>query len=197
MTENSNENTTNTTTNTTAGTAANGAAHGAEKGAERGAVRDNLREAGNALLTAGSALGSAFGKFADGLPGRFKSATDSARETLNSAKTEGEVRSWAANVTNEAEKAFTSFRERDVKFTDDAKASLRRSVTDVSENFNQRMDKLTNDEDGAIKEMRTRFDGLVDRIQSQFSNDDKAEGKSAKGDVIDGEVVETSETQEK
>lgn len=193
MTENSNEN----TTNTTADTAANGAAHGAEKGAEKGAVRDNLREAGDALLTAGSALGSAFGKFADGLPERFKSATDSARETLNSAKTEGEVRSWAANVTNEAEKAFTSFRERDVKFTDDAKASLRRSVTDVSENFNQRMDKLTNDEDGAIKEMRTRFDGLVDRIQAQFSNDDKAEDKSAKGDVIDGEVVETSETQEK
>lgn len=193
MTENSNEN----TTNTTGDTAANGAAHGAEKGAEKGAVRDNLREAGDALLTAGSALGSAFGKFADGLPERFKSATDSARETLNSAKTEGEVRSWAANVTNEAEKAFTSFRERDVKFTDDAKASLHRSVTDVSENFNQRMDKLTNDEDGAIKEMRTRFDGLVDRIQSQFSNDDKAEDKSAKGDVIDGEVVETSETQEK
>lgn len=193
MTENSNEN----TTNTTADTAANGAAHGAKKGAEKGAVRDNLREAGDALLTAGSALGSAFGKFADGLPERFKSATDSARETLNSAKTEGEVRSWAANVTNEAEKAFTSFRERDVKFTDDAKASLRRSVTDVSENFNQRMDKLTNDEDGAIKEMRTRFDGLVDRIQAQFSNDDKAEDKSAKGDVIDGEVVETSETQEK
>lgn len=193
MTENSNEN----TTNTTADTAASGTAHGAEKGAEKGAVRDNLREAGDALLTAGSALGSAFGKFADGLPERFKSATDSARETLNSAKTEGEVRSWAANVTNEAEKAFTSFRERDVKFTDDAKASLRRSVTDVSENFNQRMDKLTNDEDGAIKEMRTRFDGLVDRIQAQFSNDDKAEDKSAKGDVIDGEVVETSETQEK
>lgn len=193
MTENLNEN----TTNTTANTAANGAANGAEKGAEKGAVRDNLREAGDALLTAGSALGSAFGKFADGLPDRFKSATDSARETLTSAKTEGEVRSWAANVTNEAEKAFTSFRERDVKFTDDAKASLRRSVTEVSENFNQRMDKLTNDEDGAIKEMRTRFDGLVDRIQAQFSSDDKAEDKSAKGDVIDGEVVETSETQEK
>lgn len=171
--------------------------HSAEDSSNNNEVRDNLREAGDALLAAGSALGAAFGKFAEGVPERFKSATDSARETLSSANTEGEVRSWAANVTNEAEKAFTSFRERDVKFTDDAKASLRRSVTDVSENFNQRMDKLTNDEDGAIKEMRTRFDGLVDRIQAQFSNDDKAEDKSAKGDVIDGEVVETSETQEK
>ncbi|WP_066528865.1 CGLAU_01105 family protein [Corynebacterium bouchesdurhonense] len=191
MTENNtpNDHVTENTTNT------------AEEGAQRsGEVRDNLREAGDALLAAGSALGAALGKFAEGVPERFKSATDSARETLNSANTEGEVRSWAANVTNEAEKAFNSFRERDVKFTEDAKATLRSSVADVRANFNERLDKLDKNsqgEGGVIDDLRGRFDSLVNRLQDQFAGEDTKGTENAKGsenakggEVIDGEIVE-------
>lgn len=176
----------------------------AEEGAQRsGEVRDNLREAGDALLAAGSALGAALGKFAGGVPERLKSATDSARETLNSANSEGEVRSWAANVTNEAEKAFNSFRERDVKFTEDAKETLRSSVADVRASFNERLDKLDSNsetEGGVIDDLRGRFESLVDRLQNQFAGEDAKTGKDAErpagtsrvvdGEVIDGEVVE-------
>lgn len=197
-----------TENNTANNTANNGVTENteniAEEGAQRsGEVRDNLREAGDALLAAGSALGAALGKFAEGVPERFKSATDSARETLNSANTEGEVRSWAANVTNEAEKAFNSFRERDVKFTEDAKETLRSSVADVRASFNERLDKLdskSETEGGVIDDLRGRFDSLVNRLQDQFAGEDTKAGKDAEqpagtgrvvdGEVIDGEVVE-------
>jgi len=197
-----------TQNNTANNTANNGVTENteniAEEGAQRsGEVRDSLREAGDALLAAGSALGAALGKFAEGVPERFKSATDSARETLNSANTEGEVRSWAANVTNEAEKAFNSFRERDVKFTEDAKETLRSSVADVRASFNERLDKLdskSETEGGVIDDLRGRFDSLVNRLQDQFAGEDTKAGKDAEqpagtgrvvdGEVIDGEVVE-------
>ena len=197
-----------TQNNTANNTANNGVTENteniAEEGAQRsGEVRDNLREAGDALLAAGSSLGAALGKFAEGVPERFKSATDSARETLNSANTEGEVRSWAANVTNEAEKAFNSFRERDVKFTEDAKATLRSSVADVRASFNERLDKLdskSETEGGVIDDLRGRFDSLVNRLQDQFAGEDTKAGKDAEqpagtgrvvdGEVIDGEVLE-------
>lgn len=157
-------------------------------------VRDNLREAGDALLAAGSAIGAAFGKFAEGLPERFKSASDSARETLNAATTEGEVRSWAANVTNEAEKAFNSLRDRDLKFTDDAKASLSKSVADIRQSFNERLDRVdaggSETAESTLKDLRTRFDGLVERIQDQFTGDAETAGRHEAGDIIDGEIVE-------
>lgn len=197
-----------TENNTANNTANNGVTENAENIAEEGAqrsgeVRDNLREAGDALLAAGSALGATLGKFAEGVPERLKSATDSARETLNSVNTEGEVRSWAANVTNEAEKAFNSFRERDVKFTEDAKETLRSSVADVRASFNERLDKLDSNsetEGGVIDDLRGRFESLVDRLQNQFAGEDAKAGKDAErpadtsrvvdGEVIDGEVVE-------
>lgn len=192
-----------TQNNTANNTANNGVTENteniAEEGAQRsGEVRDNLREAGDALLAAGSALGAALGKFAEGVPERFKSATDSARETLNSANTEGEVRSWAANVTNEAEKAFNSFRERDVKFTEDAKETLRSSVADVRASFNERLDKLdskSETEGGVIDDLRGRFDSLVNRLQDQFAGEDTKAGKDAEqpagtGRVVDGEVID-------
>lgn len=157
-------------------------------------VRDNLREAGDALLAAGTAIGAAFGKFAEGLPERFKSASESARETLNSANTEGEVRSWAANVTNEAEKAFNSLRERDLKFTDDAKASLSKSVADIRQSFNERIDRVdaggSETAESTLTDLRTRFDDLVERIQDQFTSDNNAAGRHEAGDIIDGEIVE-------
>ncbi|MEH0147494.1 CGLAU_01105 family protein [Corynebacterium sp. Q4381] len=157
-------------------------------------VRDNLREAGDALLAAGSAIGAAFGKFAEGLPERFKIASDSARETLNSANTEGEVRSWAANVTNEAEKAFNSLRERDLKFTDDAKASLSKSVADIRQSFNERLDRVdasgSETAESTLKDLRTRFDDLVERIQDQFTSSEDAAGRHEAGDIIDGEIVD-------
>lgn len=157
-------------------------------------ARDNLREAGDALLAAGTAIGAAFGKFAEGLPERFKSASESARETLNSANTEGEVRSWAANVTNEAEKAFNSLRERDLKFTDDAKASLSKSVADIRQSFNERIDRVdaggSETAESTLKDLRTRFDDLVERIQDQFTSDNNAAGRHEASDIIDGEIVE-------
>lgn len=196
-----------TENNTASSTANNGVTENteniAEEGAQRsGEVRDSLREAGDALLAAGSALGATLGKFAEGVPERLKSATDSARETLNSANTEGEVRSWAANVTNEAEKAFNSLRDRDVKFTEDAKETLRSSVADVRASFNERLDKLdksSESEGGVIDDLRGRFESLVDRLQNQFAGEDSKPGEAAEqpaggsrvidGEVIDGEVV--------
>ena len=159
-------------------------------------ARANLREAGDAILAAGSAIGAAIGKFAEGLPERFKNASDSARQTMNAATTEGEVRSVASNFTNEAEKVFNSLRERDLKFTEDAKAKLSSTITDIRSSFNDRMDKVdTSGVDNTITELRSRFDDLVDRVQKQFAGDaDTTHGD----DVIDGEVVSTdTDTAEK
>lgn len=181
----------------------------AETQQDAAAARDNLREAGDALLAAGSAIGAALGKFAGELPERFKAASDSARETLNAASTEGEVRSVATNWANEAEKVFNSLRERDLKFTDDAKATLRNTVNDVRASFNERVDNTdTSGVENAVSEIRDRFESLVERVQAQFSGDDAATGaaagtetdttttttgkhaKATDADVIDGEVVE-------
>ncbi|GEM_PF-677898 len=178
-----------------------------ETGAEE--VRSNLREAGDALLAAGSALGAAFGKAFEGLPDRVKSASDSARASLDNATTDGEVRSWATNFTNEAEKAFNSFRERDLKFTDDAKEGLRNRVADIRASFDERMDKVGSNAEGeetnVVADLRNRFNGLVDRIQSQFGEQGTATGTATdtvtdsatgtpadtakRGDIIEGEVV--------
>ncbi|QYH20348.1 hypothetical protein JKI95_05630 [Corynebacterium aquatimens] len=156
-------------------------------------ARDNLREAGDALLAAGSALGAAIGKFAEGLPERFKNASDSARESLNQAATEGEVRSIATNWANEAEKVFNNFRERDLKFTDDARATLTGAVKDIRESFNERMDKVdTSGVENTVVDLRTRFDAFADRLQNQFAAEPKPADAEAgvHADVIDGEVVE-------
>lgn len=174
---------------------ANAEAKEEEAKEEAKAARDNLREAGDALLAAGSALGAAIGKFAEGLPDRFKSASDTARETLNQATTEGEVRSVATNWVNEAEKVFNNFRERDLKFTDDAKESLRRSVADIRESFNDRLDKAnTAGVENTVDDLRSRFDTFVDRLQNQFAAEPKptdTEAAQADADIIDGEVVES------
>lgn len=156
---------------------------------QNGEVRENLREAGDALLAAGSALGAAFSKAVEGLPERFKNASDSARQTLNNASTDGEVRTIAANFTNEAEKAFNQLRERDLKLTEDAKAALRSKMADIRTTFNQRMDdaETEGEEQDALRDLRERFDDLVARIQAQFQ-DDKGEA-----DIIDGEIVDREE----
>lgn len=155
---------------------------------ENNEVRDNLRQAGDALLTAGSALGAAFSKAVKGLPERFKDASDSARETLNSATTEGEVRSVAQNFTNEAEKVFNQLRERDLKFTEDTKEALRSKVSEIRASFNKEMDQaeagdITEDAQNVIGDLRTRFDDLVARLQNQFA------GEQREGDIIEGEIV--------
>lgn len=164
-------------------------------------VRSNLREAGDALLSAGSALGAAFGKAFEGLPERVKSVSESARASLDNATTDGEVRSWATNFTNEAEKAFNSFRERDLKFTDDAKEGLRNRVADIRASFDERMDKVGSNAEGeetnVVADLRNRFNGLVDRIQSQFGEQGTAASTPAgtpadtgqREDIIEGEVV--------
>lgn len=174
---------------------ANAEAKEEEAKEEAKAARDNLREAGDALLAAGSALGAAIGKFAEGLPDRFKSASDTARETLNQATTEGEVRSVATNWVNEAEKVFNNLRERDLKFTDDAKESLRRSVADIRESFNERLDNANTDGvEKTVDDLRSRFDTFVDRLQNQFAAEPKptdTEAAQAGADIIDGEVVES------
>lgn len=156
-------------------------------------ARQNLREAGDALLAAGSALGAAIGKFAEDLPERFKTATDSARETMNAASTEGEVRSIATNFTNEAEKVFNSLRERDLQFTEDSKAKLRSTVADIRASFNDQLDKLDGNADGnVVNDLRARFDQMVERVQAQFSGEDTPNAEAeAQADIIDGEIVET------
>lgn len=132
-------------------------------------IRDNVREAGEALLAAGAALGAAVGKLVEGLPERVSDASEKARATLNSATTEGEVSSVATNFTNEAEKVFNSFRDRDLKFTEDAKNSVLGAINDIREGFNKRLqDADTDGAEAAIAEVRQRFDGLVERIQEQL-----------------------------
>ena len=167
-------------------------------------IRGNLREAGDALLSAGAALGAALGKFVEGLPDRFAGTADKARETLNTATTEGEVSSVATNFTNEAEKVFNSFRDRDLKFTEDAKQSVMGAINDIRDNFNKRLDDAdTEGAEGVFADVRERFDGLVERIQEQFSavkedvEDAVAEARSTdvrEHDVIDGEVIEDTDT---
>ena len=65
-------------------------------------VRNNLREAGDALLSAGSAIGAALTRATGELSDRFKPATEDARQNLSNANTEGEVRGAATNFTDEA-----------------------------------------------------------------------------------------------
>lgn len=155
-----------------------------------GEVRSDLREAGDALLAAGSALGAAFGKFAEGLPEKLKGASESARETLNNATSEGEVRTLAANFTNEAEKVFNQLRERDLQFTDETKAKLRESLNDIRASFDERMAKAGEQAEGEapLDDLRTRFDALFDSISERFRGQSEAE--PTESDIIDGEIVD-------
>ncbi|OFT56930.1 hypothetical protein HMPREF3151_09580 [Corynebacterium sp. HMSC05H05] len=150
-------------------------------------VRNNLREAGDALLSAGSAIGAALTKATGELSDRFKTATEDARQNLSKANTEGEVRGAATNFTDEAEKLFNSLRERDLQFTDDVKAKLRSTIDDARAAFNERLDGTqTEGIEGTVDDLRTRFEGLVQRIQDQFA------GEKTGGDIIDGEVVDNT-----
>ena len=150
-------------------------------------VRNNLREAGDALLSAGSAIGAALTKATGELSDRFKTATEDARQNLSNANTEGEVRGAATNFTDEAEKLFNSLRERDLQFTDDVKAKLRSTIDDARAAFNERLDSTqTEGIEGTVDDLRARFEGLVQRIQDQFA------GEKTDGDIIDGEIVDNS-----
>ena len=150
-------------------------------------VRNNLREAGDALLSAGSAIGAALTKATGELSDRFKTATEDARQNLSSANTEGEVRGAATNFTDEAEKLFNSLRERDLQFTDDVKAKLRSTIDEARAAFNERLEGTqTAGIEGTVEDLRTRFEGLVQRIQDQFA------GEKIDGDIIDGEIVDNS-----
>ena len=150
-------------------------------------VRNNLREAGDALLSAGSAIGAALTKATGELSDRFKTATEDARQNLSNANTEGEVRGAATNFTDEAEKLFNSLRERDLQFTDDVKAKLRSTIDEARAAFNERLEGTqTAGIEGTVEDLRTRFEGLVQRIQDQFA------GEKIDGDIIDGEIVDNS-----
>ena len=150
-------------------------------------VRNNLREAGDALLSAGAAIGVALSKATGELSDRFKTATEDARQNLSNANTEGEVRGAATNFTDEAEKLFNSLRERDLQFTDDVKAKLRSTIDEARAAFNERLDGTqTEGIEGTVDDLRARFEGLVQRIQDQFA------GEKTDGDIIDGEIVDNS-----
>ena len=150
-------------------------------------VRNNLREAGDALLSAGAAIGAALSKATGELSDRFKSATEDARQNLSNANTEGEVRGAATNFTDEAEKLFNSLREGDLQVTDDVKAKLRSTIDEARAAFNERLDGTqTEGIEGTVDDLRARFEGLVQRIQDQFA------GEKTDGDIIDGEIVDNS-----
>ena len=150
-------------------------------------VRNNLREAGDALLSAGSAIGAALTRATGELSDRFKTATEDARQNLSNANTEGEVRGAATNFTDEAEKLFNSLRERDLQFTDDMKAKLRSTIDEARAAFNERLDGTqTEGIEGTVEDLRARFEGMVQRIQDQFA------GEKTDGDIIDGEIVDNS-----
>lgn len=120
-------------------------------------VRNNLREAGDALLSAGSAIGAALTRATGELSDRFKTATEDARQNLSNANTEGEVRGAATNFTDEAEKLFNSLRERDLQFTDDVKAKLRSTIDDARAAFNERLDSTQAEGiEGTVDDLRDR-----------------------------------------
>ena len=122
-------------------------------------VRNNLREAGDALLSAGSAIGAALSKATGELSDRFKTATEDARQNLSNANTEREVRGAATNFTDEAEKLFNSLRERDLQFTDDVKAKLRSTIDEARAAFNERLDGTqTEGIEGTVDDLRARFE---------------------------------------
>lgn len=162
--------------------------NGATTGGDAGEVRNNLREAGDALLAAGSAIGAALSKATGELSDRFKMATEDARQNLSSASTEGEVRGAASSFTEEAERLFNTFRDRDLQFTDDVKAKLRSTIDDARKAFNERLENTqTEGIEGTVDDLRSRFEGLVERIQDQFA------GEKADGDIIDGEIVDNKD----
>ena len=155
-----------------------------------GEIRNNLRDAGEALLLAGSSLGAALGKVAGELSERFQSTSDEARTNLNAATSEGDVRNVASNFVDEAEKLFNSLRERDLQISDDLKETVTTKVNEVRAALNERLDKALDgvDDKGVMSDIRSRFDGLVERLQDQFTN------TTGDGDIIDGEILETDET---
>ena len=141
-----------------------------------------------ALLAAGSSIGAAFSKATGELSDKFKMATEEARQNLSSASTEGEVRGAATNFADEAEKLFNNFRERDIQFTDDVKAKLRGTINDARATFNERLENTQTDGiEGAVEDLRSRFDGLVGRIQDQFT------GGKSDDDIIDGEIIDDAD----
>ena len=76
-------------------------------------------------------------------------------------------------------------RERDVQFTDDVKAKLRGTINDARATFNERLENAQTDGiEGTVEDLRSRFDGLVGRIQDQFA------GGKSDGDIIDGEIID-------
>lgn len=151
-------------------------------------LRANLRDAGQALLAAGSSLGSLLskqaGKYAEDLPGKLKAATASARERLDSASDESEVRAAASNFVAEAEKQFQAFQKRDLELSDEVMATLRSTVEDVRGTFNSKIDELrAKDTDGVLEDVRQRLEDLFGRVQEQFA------GKEETPDIIEGEIV--------
>ena len=116
-------------------------------------------------------------------------ATEDARQNLNAATTEGEVRGAASSFADEAERVFNNFRERDLQFTDDVKAKVRSTIEDARTSFNERLENTqTEGIEGTVADLRSRFNGLVERIQDQFP------GEKRDGDIIDGEIVDNAGT---
>lgn len=158
-------------------------------------ISDNLREAGDALKAAGSALGAAFGKAIDGLRNRVET-NDTTNDTQKATTTEDparDIRTLANNLTAEAERIFNDLRERDLKFTEDTKATVRSKLAEMRTAIDERSEKAeTPDERNALDDLRTRFEGFVDRVQSQFKAAEKEAEKEAqkREDIIEGEVVQ-------
>ena len=69
------------------------------------------------------------------------------------------------------------------------KAKLRSTIDEARAAFNERLDGTqTEGIEGTVDDLRTRFEGLVQRIQDQFA------GEKTGGDIIDGEVVDNTTT---
>ena len=163
---------------------------------ESGDLRANLRDAGQAIVAAGSSLGAMIskhaGKYTEDLPEKLKSATISARERLDQADSEGEIRAAASNFVAEAEKQFKAFQQRDLEFSDDVKGSLQKAVEDARGLFNEKIGELRGGgagpppgqgADSVLDDVRERLESLFARVQEQFG------GANQRPDIIDGEIV--------
>ena len=68
------------------------------------------------------------------------------------------------------------------------KAKLRSTIDDARKAFNERLENTqTEGIEGTVDDLRSRFEGLVERIQDQFA------GEKADGDIIDGEIVDNKD----
>ncbi|GAB2502178.1 hypothetical protein CATRI_01460 [Corynebacterium atrinae] len=181
---------------------------------------DNLREPFQAWVTAGSRLGDVVSDFADRFKedrekadvddsvGRFKAASQEAREGLSAASSTEDYKKVTAAFAGRAEEILrdvaASTRRvaedtKDSAAVADAKAAFGSAVSSVKESFDDAVAKARSrrdsdaDEESILDDLRSRLDDLIGRAKAAAPESESApaEEDAAAPPMIDGEVVDT------